>query len=260
MQWTALEDEDGYRRIQVEAPWEEIAEEYRDLVARYAASARLPGFRPGKTPRGVVEQRFHREIVADLSARAAQRLGADAAREAGIEALGPLEATGIGCAKGQPFRAQVRYLPLPEFRVPEPAELATPDDGTDPRDLISRRLLDLVPFELPAAVVREELERDGSGESAAGSDAWRAAADRVRLMIILRRIARQEGIEVDERDVEQRIAEKAEEFGESAKSLRVRLEQGGGIGRLHEMLLAEATLDYLVEAVGQQTGEREVGR
>lgn len=251
MQWTALEDEDGYRRIQVEAPWEEIAEEYRDLVARYAASARLPGFRPGKTPRWVVEQRFHREIVADLSARAAQRLGSDAAREAGIEALGPLEATAIECDKGQPFRATVRYLPLPEFRVPEPAELATPDDGTDPRDRISRRLLDLVPFELPAAAVREELEHDGLGESQPGDDAWRAAADRVKLMIILKRIARQEGIEVDERDVDGRIAKKAGEFGESAASLRARLEQGGGTGRLRDMLLAEAALGYLLEAVAR---------
>ena len=51
MEWTALEDEDGYRRLQIEAPWDEIAEEYRDLVTRYAATARLPGFRAGKTPR-----------------------------------------------------------------------------------------------------------------------------------------------------------------------------------------------------------------
>jgi len=258
MEWTALEDEDGYRRLQIEAPWDEIAEEYRDLVTRYAATARLPGFRPGKTPRGVVEQRFHREIVADLSARTAQRLGADAALQAGAEALGPLEAFEIECDKGKPFRARVRYLPMPEFRVPEPAELASPDDGADPTDRISRRLLELAPFEPHAGLVRQELERDGLGESAIGSDVWRAAADRVRLMVILRRIARREGIEVDEKDVNTRIAEKAVEFGTTRESLQEELREGGGLQRLREMLLAESTLEYLVESTRRHHEQRRV--
>jgi FKBP-type peptidyl-prolyl cis-trans isomerase (trigger factor) len=146
---------------------------------------------------------------------------------------------------------------MPEFRVPEPAELATPDDGTDPRDWISRRLLDLVPFDLPEQLVRQELDRDGLEASGPGEEGWQAAVDRVRLLVILKRIARHEGIEVDERDVEQRIAEKSVEFGESAKSLRARLDQGGGVARLRDMLLAEATLDYLMDAIGQQEPGKE---
>ena len=247
IEWTALDDEGGYRRLQIEAPWEEIAAEYRDLVARYAASVRLPGFRPGKTPRGVVEQKFHREIIEDLSIRAAQRLGAEAAAQAGVEALGPLEASEIECDKGQPFRARVRYLPMPEFRVPEPAELATADDGTDPRDRVSRRLLELAPFVLHADLVRQELESDGLGESAPGSAAWLAATERVRLTVILRRIAWREGIDVDEKDVKDRIAEKAVEFGTTRESLQEELAKGGGLQRLKDMLLAESTLEYLVE-------------
>jgi len=255
IEWTLLDEEGGYRRLQIEAPWEEIAAEYRDLVTRYAASVRLPGFRPGKTPRGVVEQKFHREIIEDLSLRAAQRLGAEVASQAGVEALGPLEASEIECEKGQSFRARVRYLPLPEFRVPEPADLATPDDGTDPRDRISRRLLELAPFELPADLVRQELENDGLGESASDSDAWRAAAERVRLMVILKRIGRREGIEVDGKDVNARIAEKAVEFGTTREALREELAKGGGLQRLKDMLLAESTLEYLVENQGSTSNK-----
>jgi FKBP-type peptidyl-prolyl cis-trans isomerase (trigger factor) len=247
MEWTALADEDGYRRLQIAAPWDELAADYQDLVTCYTATVQLPGFRPGKTPRGAIEQRCRSEILADLSARTVQRLGRAAVREAGVEALGPLEASEIACDQGKPFRAVVRYLPMPEFRLPELAALTMADDGTDARDRISQRLLELVPFEVPAALVRRELERDGVGGSTAGSDAWHTAADRIRLLVIVKRIARQEGIEVDERDVTRRLAEKAQEFGTTVKALQAELAEGGGMARLQDMLLAESTLDYLLE-------------
>lgn len=250
MQYTKLDDESGYCLLSIEAPWSELAADYGDLVARYA-QARLPGFRPGKVPKGVIEQRFRKEIGAELSARAVQRFGREAVKAAGVEALGPLEAVEIECAKGEPFRARVRFLPMPEITLPELAGLLTADDGTDPRDRISFRLLELVPLEVAGELVKEELGRDGIDESDPGSDVWTATADRIRLMVILKKIARQEGIEVDEKDVNKRIDEKAKEFGTTTKSLQTELEEGGGIGQLRDMLLAESTLEYLLE-INQQ--------
>ena len=78
MEWTALADKNGYHCLNIAAPWDEIAADYDDLVARYAATVRLPGFRPGKTPRAVTEQRCRAEILAELSARTVQRLGREA--------------------------------------------------------------------------------------------------------------------------------------------------------------------------------------
>ena len=71
--------------------------------------------------------------------------------------------------------------------------------------------------------------------------------DRIRLLLILKRIARQEGIEVDEVDVNRRIAEKAGDFGTSEKELKEELITAGGLDRLRDMLLAERTLEYLME-------------
>jgi FKBP-type peptidyl-prolyl cis-trans isomerase (trigger factor) len=247
MNWTHLEDENGYRCLSIEAPWDEIAADYHDLVARYTAAVRLPGFRPGKTPQGAIEQRFRKELLADLSALTVRRLGREAVRGAGVEALGPLEASEIECDKGKLFRARVRYIPMPEIALPELADLVTAEDGSDPRDLISRRLLELVPFELPPELVRQEIERDGLGENTPDSETWTAAAERIRLMVILKRIARQEGIEVDERDVTRRIAEKAREFETTEKELQADIEEGDGMARLQDMLLAESTLAYLME-------------
>ena len=66
-------------------------------------------------------------------------------------------------------------------------------------------------------------------------------------MLILKKIAQQEGIEVDDTDIDNRIAEKAEEFKTTKKSLQAELEKGGGLQRLRDMLLAESTLEYLME-------------
>lgn len=250
MNWTQLDDEHGYRSLSIEAPWEEIEADYLDLLARYLATVRLPGFRPGKTPLAAIVQRYHKEIMADLSARAVRRLGREALREAGMEALGPLGASGIVCAKGKPFLARLRFLPMPEIALPELTGLVAAGETSDPRDAISRRLLELVPFELPDDLVRAELELDASGECKQESEVWRAVAERLRLMVILRMIARQEGIEVDEQDLKQRIVEKSHEFGTTAQALQAELEEGGGMARLREMLLAERTLEYLMEVSG----------
>ena len=72
-------------------------------------------------------------------------------------------------------------------------------------------------------------------------------------MLVLKRIARQEGIEVDEKDANGRIAEKAVEFGTTKELLQEELENGGGMPRLKYMLLAENTLEYLMERSGGTT-------
>ena len=250
MKWehAKSENKNGYHRLNVEAEWSELSDDYDSIVAEYSKVPVL-GFRPGKAPRNIIEKRFQKEIIEELSRRAARRIGLEAVQEAGIEVLGPVEAEEIECDKGKPFRAQVRFLPMPEIRLPDLAGLLTSDDGTDARDRISHRLLDLVPFEVPGELVREELCRDGLGESDPGSEVWTAAADRIRLMLILKQIAHQEGIEVDESDVETRIKEKASEFGTTVEELRSQLEKRGGRERLRNMLVAERTFEYLLETV-----------
>jgi len=251
-----LEDDGGRKVLQIDVPWAEIAADYQDLVARYA-KVRVQGFRAGKTPLSLIEQRFKKEIVNDLKALVTQRFGREALREARAEALGPLEASEIACEPGKPFRTSLRYFPMPEFQLPDLADLKTDDDGTDPRDHISRRLLELVPFEVPDELIRQELDLDGLAVSIRGGGPWRAAADRIRLMLILKKIARREGIDVDETDVSKRIAEKAKEFGTTKEALKKELEEGGGMARLKDMLLAESTLEYLMgggSAINSTTG------
>ena len=82
------------------------------------------------------------------------------------------------------------------------------------------------------------------------SPGLQAASARIRLMLILKQIAKQEGISVEAMDLQRRIAAKAVEFGTTPKSLQEELEQEEGMERLRDMLLAESTLDYLIEKNG----------
>jgi len=245
MKWKMVSLEDGYRQVRVEAPWEEIAADYNDILRDYAR-LRVPGFRPGKVPPQVLEQRFRREITENLSRRCAPRLCRQALEPA--EAAGPVEVSEVEWETGQSLRFTVRFLPIPEFELPDYRSLRPVEAGIeDPQGELSLRLLELVSFPIPDALIRAELAPDGLAESEPGSEPWQAAAQRVKLMLILKRIAREEGVEVEEADVDRRIEEKAAEFGTKADMLRAELEQGSGRSRLKDLLLAESVLDYLLE-------------
>jgi FKBP-type peptidyl-prolyl cis-trans isomerase (trigger factor) len=237
---------DGYHRINVEADWSEMSDDYDNILTEFMKVS-VPGFRPGKTPKTIIEKRFQKEIIADLSQRAAQRIGREAIWDAGIEALGPVEAEEIECAKGQLFKAMLRFHPMPKIELPDINSLKIDDRGADPRDQISLRLLELVRFDVPEKLVRDELDLDGICDAIPGSPQWTADGDRIKLLLILKQIAPQEGIEIDDADINNRITEKAKEFGTTTRSLRKELEKGGGLQRLADMLIAESTLEYLME-------------
>lgn len=232
--------------MSVMAQWEQVAADYDDIVDEYSR-VRIAGFRAGKAPRSVVEKRFQREIMNELSRRCGRRLGREALSQVGAEPMGPIEVVNIECGKGKPFQFIARFSPLPEIELPDLRSFMIPDDIRNPRDLISNRLLEMVSFKVPDDLIRTEIGFGVGDNTNERSIEWKAAADRIRLMLILKRIARQVGIEVDEADVERRIGEKALKFGVNPNILNAELEKGGGRQRLKDMLLAESTLDFLIE-------------
>jgi FKBP-type peptidyl-prolyl cis-trans isomerase (trigger factor) len=252
MKWERVDLEDGYRQVRVEAPWEEIAPDYQDILEEFKGVA-VPGFRPGKAPWRVLEMRFKREISDKLTHRVAGRLCRLALEEAGVQAAGPAEVSEVEWERDQTFRFKFRFFPLPEFELPDFRSWGTEvTEAADPQGELSLRLLEKVDFPIPDELVRGELAFDGHPEVEPGSEAWQAATRRVKLMLILKRLAREEGIEVEDADVEQRIQEKAAEFGTRPDVLKTELEQGGGKARLKDLLLAESVLAYLMESMQGQ--------
>jgi FKBP-type peptidyl-prolyl cis-trans isomerase (trigger factor) len=251
MKWEFLDRDQGYSRIKIEVDWEEIASDYEDIVDEYA-KVPVPGFRAGKTPRQVVDKRFQKKITDDLSRRCAQRLGREALTQSDSKAASPLEVSDMECAKGRPLRFTVRFLAVPDFDVPDFGTIRIPEESEDPLSELSHWLLKHVSMRLPDELVRTELGIDGINTAEPATDEWAAAVERVKLMLILKKIAEREGIELDESDVETRMKEKASEFGTTVGELRAQLEKGGVKERLRDLLIAEYTLGYLLEMYGNE--------
>jgi FKBP-type peptidyl-prolyl cis-trans isomerase (trigger factor) len=207
----------------------------------------VPGFRPGKAPRTTVEKHFRDAVGSAFVARCGRRLARQALEERDIRAAGQMDLTESEFHPQQPFRFTGVFITVPKLELPEymavPLETKT-DDAR--RDEISDWLLAHTSWIVPQSLIRRECEVSGLADAPPRHAQWQAAEQRVKLTTILEQIAEAEGIEVDERDVDQRIERMASECEVKSHELRQRLARGGGLGRLYALLVAEQTLEYLL--------------
>ena len=53
--------------LKIELPAEQVAKEWDAIANSFAAQARIPGYRPGKAPRRVIEAKFRKDIQEELT-------------------------------------------------------------------------------------------------------------------------------------------------------------------------------------------------
>lgn len=235
----------GKSELRIAAEWSEVAADYDDLLAGYGKVA-LPGFRPGKAPRAMIEQRYRQQIRYDFTARCGRRLAREALRDRNLHAAAPIEVVAIQFEPHREFSFTAEFVPLPKLDLPDYA--AVPLTGTTDaaqRDEISEWLLAHTPGNMPEALVRQECEP--------GRPEWPVAARRVKLMLILEQIAEAEGIRLGEHDVDARIEKMAGEAGVKPGALRRQLGEDG-VTRLRSLLRVEKTLDHLIVITKPRTG------
>jgi FKBP-type peptidyl-prolyl cis-trans isomerase (trigger factor) len=232
--------------LTVTAAWSEVAADYEDVLTGYSKFP-VPGFRPGKAPPAAVEKHFRDAVRGDFVARCGRRLAQQALGERDIRAAGQMDLTESEFHPQQPFRFTGVFIAVPRLELPDymAVPLATETDDAR-RDEISDWLLSHTPWNVPQALIRQECESSGLPDAQLGDAQWQMAEQRVKLTTILEQIGEAEGIEVDERDVDQRVERMASECGVKPQELRQRLARGGGLGRLRALLVAEQTLEYLL--------------
>jgi trigger factor len=109
------------KTVRVEIPTEQVDTEIDRIARDYAKKARVPGFRPGKTPPRVIKQRFKDQILHDVAHDLIPRAVDDALREKGMEAVDTPDVREVTIEEGQPLTFTASFDTLPAF---DPGDLA----------------------------------------------------------------------------------------------------------------------------------------
>src|SRR6266852_3699412 len=105
--------------LQIELPPEEVSKEWDAIANSFARFAKIPGYRPGKAPRVVIEKRFRKEIQEELTKKLVSKSYHDAIEreQLRVASLANIEDVQFGEDKSMRFRATV--VTAPEFELPE---------------------------------------------------------------------------------------------------------------------------------------------
>jgi len=136
--------------------------------------------------------------------------------------------------------------------------------SSEMRGGLMKQLAARVPFEAPASLVDREIDRRiedfarrlmeqqvDPREAGIDWNAFResqreAAREAVGGALALDEVARREGLEVTEEEVEREVARYGERTGRTPAAVRARLEKEGGMARIHSGLRREKAIDFLM--------------
>jgi trigger factor len=88
MQVTVEDISSVKKTLRIDIPQEEVAREIEKAYDHLKKTARIKGFRPGKTPRNVLEKMFKKDVMAEVSSQLIQTSLIDAIREKGLRVVG----------------------------------------------------------------------------------------------------------------------------------------------------------------------------
>jgi trigger factor len=101
----------------VEIPAEEVAEQEQAMVQEYSKQARVPGFRKGKVPAGVVRTRFADQLRQDLLERLVPQYFRVAVMSGGYQPISAPSITDLHAEPGQAIRFTASFDVMPQFEL-----------------------------------------------------------------------------------------------------------------------------------------------
>ena len=106
-------------KLQIELPPEDVAKEWDAIANSFARVAKIPGYRPGKAPRAVIDKRFRKEIQEELTKKLVSKSYHEAVEreQLRVASLTNIEDVQFGENKSMRFRATV--VTAPEFELPD---------------------------------------------------------------------------------------------------------------------------------------------
>jgi len=110
------------KNVRVEIPSDVVDAEIDRVARGYSRTAKVPGFRPGKTPPRVIKQRFKDQILHEVAHELVPRAVDDALRERGMAAVDTPDVRDVTIEEGRPLTFTASFDTVPAF---EPGEYST---------------------------------------------------------------------------------------------------------------------------------------
>ena len=110
---------DSVSTLKIELPPEEVSKEWDAIANSFVKFAKIPGYRPGKAPRAVVDKRFRKEIQEEVTKKLVSKSYREAIeqKKLRVASLTNLEDVQFGDDKSMKFQATV--VTAPEFKLPD---------------------------------------------------------------------------------------------------------------------------------------------
>jgi trigger factor len=105
--------------VRIELPPEKVTQKIDTITRDYHRHARIPGFRPGKAPRPVIEQRFRKEIREELERQLIGEGCREAIKEQNLRVVSVADVQNVALGPDQSFRFTVILYTQPEFELPD---------------------------------------------------------------------------------------------------------------------------------------------
>lgn len=105
--------------LTIEVPVEEVKAEFEKTYDAYSRYAKVPGFRPGRVPRGVVKQRFAKDVKEEVIGRLLPHALQHAIIDNKLDVVGEPEIDDIEIDDGGPLRFKATVDVIPEFELRE---------------------------------------------------------------------------------------------------------------------------------------------
>ena len=107
------------KSVEITIPVEEVDREYNSVLGELAGSVRLPGFRPGKVPRAVIEKRFGDDIKKQVTGNLLSRGVRSAIEKEKLSVIGEphLDPSQYTAEHGKPLTFKLDVEIKPVFEV-----------------------------------------------------------------------------------------------------------------------------------------------
>src|SRR4249919_457073 len=116
-------------KLHIQLPPEEVSKEWDAIANSFARVAKIPGYRPGKAPRSVIEKRFRKEIQDEVTKALVSKSYHEAIEQKQLRVVSLTDVGDVEFGEDKSMRFRATVVTAPEFELPDykaiPVELPT---------------------------------------------------------------------------------------------------------------------------------------